>query len=189
MPKTDLRVVKTRSIIRNALLETLSEKHISRVTVSEICTIAKINRKTFYRHYRTVIDVMEELENELLGEFSKNLRSGSLLNIEAVIRGASETVKLHSDIFSRILKHNAEIFTDGRLKMALRRTIAAALKNNGSKSGDRELGAAAEFVVSGMLALYAEWFAGGCREDIDVLADISVKTAAGGLSAYLPEKK
>ena len=43
MPKTDLRVVKTRAVIRNALVEIMSEKEISQITVSEICLLAKIN--------------------------------------------------------------------------------------------------------------------------------------------------
>ena len=72
MPKTDLRVVKTRAVIRNALVEIMSEKEISQITVSEICLLAKINRKTFYRHYRSVSDVLEEVENEFLKELDYN---------------------------------------------------------------------------------------------------------------------
>lgn len=189
MPKTDLRVIKTRSIIRSALVDIMAQKPISRITISEICALARINRKTFYRHYRAVGDVLEEFENEYLDEFSKNLQSRSLLNIGAVMRAVSETVKLHRDFFGCVMKCNSEIFMNGRMKLALRRTLIAALKNNGAKISDREINAAAEFVVSGMLSLYAQWFLNGCREDIDALAEIAVKTAANGLSAYLPEKK
>ena len=189
MPKTDLRVIKTRANIRNVLVEIMSEKPISRITVSEICDLAKINRKTFYHHYRTIGDVLEELENEFLKEFSEHLQSGSLLNIGAVVRGVSDTVKLHKDFFSRLMRFNPEIFTSGRMKLALRRTISAALRNNGAGNNDRELNAISEFIVSGVLSVYKSWFEDGCREDIDVLADISVKTAVKGLSAFVPERK
>lgn len=189
MPKTDLRVVKTRANIRNVLVGIMSEKPISRITVSEVCEQARINRKTFYRHYHTVGEVLEELENEFLGEFSEHLQSGSLLNIGAVVRGVSETVKLHRDFFARLMRHNPEIFTSGKMKLALRRTISAALRNNGSEFNAVELNAVSEFIVSGVLSVYASWFNDGCREDIDVLADISVKTAVKGLSAFVPEKK
>ncbi|MBP1563539.1 MAG: TetR/AcrR family transcriptional regulator [Oscillospiraceae bacterium] len=189
MPKTDLRVVKTRANIRNVLVGIMSEKPISRITVSEVCEQARINRKTFYRHYHTVGEVLEELENEFLGEFSGHLQSGSLLNIGAVVRGVSETVKLHRDFFARLMRFNPEIFTGGKMKLALRRTISAALRNNGSEFNAAELNAVSEFIVSGVLSVYASWFNDGCREDIDVLADISVKTAVKGLSAFVPEKK
>ena len=189
MPKTDLRVVKTRANIRNVLVEIMSEKPISRITVSEVCELAKINRKTFYRHYRTVGDVLEELENEFLKEFSEHLQSGSLLNIGAVVRGVSDTVKLHRDFFARLMRYNPEIFTSGRMKLALRRTISAALRNIGAGTSEPDLNAISEFIVSGVLSVYASWFSNGCREDIDALAGISVKTAVRGLSAFVPERK
>ena len=189
MPKPDLRIIKTRANIRNVLVEIMSEKPISRITVSEICDLAKINRKTFYHHYRTIGDVLEALENEFLKEFSEHLQSGSLLNIGAVVRGVSDTVKLHKDFFSRLMRFNPEIFTSGRMKLVLRRTISAALRNNGAGNNDRELNAISEFIVSGVLSVYKAWFEDGCREDIDVLADISVKTAVRGLSAFVPERK
>ena len=189
MPKTDLRVVKTRANIKNVLVEIMSEKPISRITVSEVCELAKINRKTFYRHYRTVGDVLEELENEFLKEFSEHLQSGSLLNIGAVVRGVSDTVKLHRDFFARLMRYNPEIFTSGRMKLALRRTISAALRNIGAGNSEPELNAISEFIVSGVLSVYASWFSNGCREDIDALAGISVKTAVRGLSAFVPERK
>ena len=44
----DLRVVKTRRVIRNTLFEMMSEKPLSKITISEICARAEINRKTFY---------------------------------------------------------------------------------------------------------------------------------------------
>ena len=167
----------------------MSEKPISRITVSEVCEQAKINRKTFYRHYRTVSDVLEELENEFLKEFSEHLQSGSLLNIGAVVRGVSNTVKLHRDFFARLMRYNPEIFTSGRMKLALRRAISAALRNIGAGNSETELNAISEFIVSGVLSVYASWFGDGCREDIDALADISVKTAVRGLSAFVPERK
>jgi len=189
MPKTDLRVVKTRAVIRNALVEIMSEKEISQITVSEICLLAKINRKTFYRHYRSVSDVLEEVENEFLKEFSENLQSGSLLNIGAVMRGVSETVRVHRDFFARLIKFNSGIFTGGRMKLALRRTISAALRSIGAGHSEQELGAASEFVVSGVLSLYASWFAGGCREDISLIAEVCLRTTVKGLSGYVPENK
>ena len=60
----DLRVTKTRTAIRNALLELMSEKELTKITISEICARAQINRKTFYCHYRSPDTVIEELENE-----------------------------------------------------------------------------------------------------------------------------
>ena len=83
----DLRVVKTRRVIRNTLFEMMSEKPLSKITISEICARAEINRKTFYRHYRTVGDVITELENEILNEFSAIMRTGNKSVLDAGSNG------------------------------------------------------------------------------------------------------
>ena len=47
---TDLRIVKTRTNIKNSLIDLLAEKNVSKITVTELAEKAMINRKTFYRH-------------------------------------------------------------------------------------------------------------------------------------------
>ena len=46
---TDLRVIKTRQNIRNALTSLMSEQELSDITITALCERAQINRKTFYR--------------------------------------------------------------------------------------------------------------------------------------------
>ena len=47
----DRRTKYTKKIIKDTLIKLLSEKEIKKVTVSEICAIADVNRATFYRYY------------------------------------------------------------------------------------------------------------------------------------------
>ena len=69
----DKRVRRTKSAIREALLQLISDKPIARVTTTELCREANINRNTFYAHYSTPEDVLAELEDELLAELSSIL--------------------------------------------------------------------------------------------------------------------
>ena len=84
---TDLRVIKTRQAIRIALISLLSEKELSDITISELSARAQVNRKTFYRHYRSISDVVTEFENELLSDFSDILKTSntSIFNIGSVL--------------------------------------------------------------------------------------------------------
>ena len=43
---TDLRIVKTRTNIKNSLIDLLAEKNVSKITVTELAEKAMINRKT-----------------------------------------------------------------------------------------------------------------------------------------------
>ena len=64
----DIRSQRTRQIISECFMELLKEKPASRITVTEICAMAAINRATFYKHYLDVPDLQASLENELLSD-------------------------------------------------------------------------------------------------------------------------
>ena len=64
----DRRVKYTKKIIKDTFLELLSKKDIKKITVSEICNIADINRATFYRYYLDVHNLLESIEDEFVCE-------------------------------------------------------------------------------------------------------------------------
>ena len=72
----DIRSQRTKQVIAESFLELLKEKSAARITVTEICSKASINRATFYKHYLDVPDLQVSLENEILSDFASFLRSG-----------------------------------------------------------------------------------------------------------------
>ena len=63
----DKRMLRTREAIRCALLSLLNQKDASQINVSELTEKAQISRKTFYLHYASVDEALQELENEIEG--------------------------------------------------------------------------------------------------------------------------
>jgi len=59
----DRRTKYTRKAIRDALMELLNTKPYSKISVTEICRLAEINRGTFYIHYYDVDDVLDDILN------------------------------------------------------------------------------------------------------------------------------
>lgn len=66
--KLDRRTAYTRLVIRESLYKLLEKKHLSEITVKELCEEADINRTTFYRNYADIYDLYEKLEEELTKE-------------------------------------------------------------------------------------------------------------------------
>ena len=64
--KTDRRTLYTRQLIKDVFLEELSKKSYSKLSVSEICKIAEINRGTFYLHYLDLDDVLDDIFTDFL---------------------------------------------------------------------------------------------------------------------------
>ncbi len=65
----DLRVQKTVRAIRAVFEQMICEMDYHEMTVKELCDRAKINKKTFYRYYPTMDDLLLELQTEMSSEF------------------------------------------------------------------------------------------------------------------------
>lgn len=61
----DLRVRRTRKLLKSALIELAIEKGFAAVTVQDIADRAMVNRATFYRHYLDKYDLLEQYMNEV----------------------------------------------------------------------------------------------------------------------------
>lgn len=59
MNKQENRYAATASLMDEALL-LLEQKYFDRITVKELCQKAGVNRTTFYLHYETMNDLLEE---------------------------------------------------------------------------------------------------------------------------------
>lgn len=68
MNSFDARVRYTRMIIEQCFLALLEEKPVSKITVTELCEKAQINRATFYKHYQDVPQLLEKLEEDLFDQ-------------------------------------------------------------------------------------------------------------------------
>lgn len=68
MNSFDARVRFTRMVIEQSFLELLREKPVSKITVTELCEKAQINRATFYKHYLDVADLLEKTEENLFDQ-------------------------------------------------------------------------------------------------------------------------
>ena len=62
---TDRRTKYTKTVIRQALFDLLQEKPIAKITVTDICKLADINRSTFYSYYEDVYALLTQIQNEL----------------------------------------------------------------------------------------------------------------------------
>lgn len=55
------RVRMTKKMIQSSLIEILNDKPIEKISISELCQRADINRTTFYNHYGSQYDVLREI--------------------------------------------------------------------------------------------------------------------------------
>ena len=70
MADTDLRIIRTKEFIREALVQLIEEKGFEAITVKDITTKARINRGTFYAHYQDKYDLMSKCQEEIMNDLA-----------------------------------------------------------------------------------------------------------------------
>ncbi|WP_352399127.1 TetR/AcrR family transcriptional regulator C-terminal domain-containing protein [Anaerotignum sp.] len=71
--KVDRRIKRTKNMMRDALMDLMDEMSFGEITAKDITSRADLNRATFYLHYNNVFELLDELENEVAGDFSQML--------------------------------------------------------------------------------------------------------------------
>jgi AcrR family transcriptional regulator len=64
----NVRVRRTKTLLRNALVDLTEERGFDRVTVGELTGRAMVSRAAFYRNYRDKYDLVEQIFDEAMTE-------------------------------------------------------------------------------------------------------------------------
>lgn len=71
--KTDLRVQRTRKVIKDTFREMVMEMDASKITVKELTEQAGIHRKTFYLHYTAIEALYEDILQDVSGAYYREI--------------------------------------------------------------------------------------------------------------------
>lgn len=64
----DLRIIKTKKAIEDSFLSLRKKTDLDKIKVSELCSVALINKTTFYNYYNDIYELSEELEDKYIKE-------------------------------------------------------------------------------------------------------------------------
>jgi AcrR family transcriptional regulator len=73
--KEDLRIIKTRKALTDALYTLLQRYSFNKITVYDICAEAMVSRSTFYTHYSDKYALLERWLTELREDFARRFRT------------------------------------------------------------------------------------------------------------------
>lgn len=69
MNRSESKYFHAAARMDEALLALLETKDLAYITVKEICAQAGVNRSTFYLHYETIADLLEESVEHMNAQF------------------------------------------------------------------------------------------------------------------------
>lgn len=154
------RVRMTKKLIKDAYLELLESNPSEKISVTDVCKVADVNRSTFYMYYEDTIALRHDIENDVMDQ----------------IPVLSDTDKQFVDILERFfsyIEENSRMFrililqSDNRAFN--RRLIDAVLEKYrilSRANSERLAKYEYVFIVSGVIGLLGAWI----EEDFPVSA-------------------
>ncbi len=152
--------LRSKALIKRALLEMMQEKVFEKISVSDIVRKADINRGTFYAHFKDPQDVMMRIQADMFDELTLVLNNRTpeemLMDPEPSLREISEF--LIKDIpYYRMLLNVSNVTDylkqnkDRIIKYFLDSTIAKAIEKNGKT---KEFVILLDFWISGIFNIF-----------------------------------
>ena len=82
--KENQRIRLTKKLLTDAFLKMLQEQPIHAISIRDLCEKAGINRTTFYHHYGSQYDLLNDISNRFLAQIAHQLSTADAENQESV---------------------------------------------------------------------------------------------------------
>lgn len=183
MDRSQSKYFRTAQRMDDALIGLLVEKDFEFVTVKEICERAQVSRSTFYLHYRTLGDLLDECMEGIMRSFLATfdgIRPDFAAEIDAGPRGSLVTitpefvipylsfVKGNLPVFRAYIERPHTMKTDLVFQRLCKDVIDPVLARFGVP--ERERSYRAVYYLTGIAAIVQEWARNGCEYDVELVA-------------------
>jgi AcrR family transcriptional regulator len=160
---TDRRVDRSRQALIKALLALIQERDWAAISVQMICDRADVARSTFYAHYQTRQDLLDDVFAAGEAELAARSQAGGL---DATMLWLALHLEDAAGFHRRLQGSQAGIAIMARFRKQMRARFADALSVEGQSLQPRDL----DFATGGIFAVLESWLLAGCREEAEDLA-------------------
>ena len=168
--KTDRRIIMTKRLLKEALIDILKEKDIYHVSIRELCEKADINRTTFYKYYGSQFDLLADMENDLLDFISKTVENNEE-EIRKIVSSVCEYLEANIDFARLIINNNVDpVFAYKLFSMKIIKE--SALKKYRDIKNEAELEYIYSFLTYGTFRMVCIWLNKEKRETPEVFAEL-----------------
>lgn len=195
MNKSESKYFNTALRMDEALITLLEKKDLEYITIKEICETAGVNRSTFYLHYESVSDLLQEtvemINKRFLSYFPQD-KETFFGRIEG--RERKELILITREYllpYLRFIKDNKKVYRAafrnpngmqahvryGDLKKHI---LVPVLARFGIPAAQHAYYIA--YYIEGIIAIVKEWLRQDCADEVEMIADIiekCVRTESG----------
>lgn len=185
---SDRRIRYTKMVLEESLIQLLQEKPIDKISITEICQKADINRSTFYAHYSDQIHLLQSIVQSVLSELNDYLGNFSYKE------NGTESIQIISRIFDYIIANadRFKVILGENGDLTLQKKIMMIVQQKGMSEWWSHIELDEEFIeylllfgVNGSIGIVQKWLHNGMKQSAVEMAEIITNLTLKGYSAYL----
>ncbi len=182
MNNTDRRVKRTKKALYDALLTLLNEKSINEITVTELTTLADVNRATFYFYYTDLIDMLQQIQNEAYDSFTAVIQKATIHvnTIEGFTEYAERLFNFckENEALVRFIIHND---VNNRLYTYIKQLMLTNIPNTKEMFGENNPAKfLSNYVITAMIGICIDWLDDGMEIPAHDLAELCANVYING---------
>lgn len=180
--KLDRRVKLTILILKDALIKSMQQKHISKISVKQLCEIADINRSTFYAHFQDQYDLLEYTCKEIIENLKIMLDKQQFnekmpISFQA-LNSILDYVKENANLFKALLSENCDIDIQRKLM-----NVVLTYHTN-KKFDKRTQEYLSAFGLTGCVSMLQIWLRDGMPESTYRMTEIIMQAIYKGITSF-----
>jgi AcrR family transcriptional regulator len=190
--KTDRRQIRTKQLIRDALLDLIPQKGLTKITVKDLTERADINRGTFYLHYKDVADLTDQLKEEIFADIPLLTSKIDPTDIKVAAKN-NEPYKPIQRLLEYLLSHSdflrVMLLPQGDPQLTVQ--LKSSMKENMLKKFDQYLGPESPspavpadyfmaYITSANIGLLTHWMMSGNDLPVEDIALMMTKIMSQG---------
>ena len=185
MNKSESKYFNTALRMDEALIALLKEKDLEYITVKEICHQAGVNRSTFYLHYETIADLVNETleminrrflsyfpqqEEDVLGNMDSRERKDLVLVTREYLLPYLRFIQDNKKVYRAAFRNPSSMQAHVRYGELKQHILGPILERFEITASHRPYYMA--YYVEGIIAIVKEWLRQDCADEVEMIADI-----------------
>lgn len=166
----DARARYTKMVIEEAFLKLLRDKPATKITVTELCLLADINRATFYKHYQDVPDLMEKIESRIFEKLREALTLPTIEDLEGFLLGILRYIRSHGDRYMVLGSANGDPGLAMKTFLICYEKAYPLLERNLPNMSPDNRKMMYHFLSQGCGGIFAYWLKDGMKETPEEIA-------------------
>ncbi len=188
--KDNRRVRYTKMVLRESLIELLKTNPINRITVTDICTHADLNRGTFYNYYCDAYDLLAQIEESFYNNLEKQLNRFKTDGISGtLLTELLSTIEQNRDLCHVLFNiHADKSFLDRLVALMKPSAFAYWETHNVNNLNESQMELLYSFFANGAVGVLCRWIAGDLNVPIDYLAKTILALGVKGAEYFFNEQ-